>query len=544
MQRIFHAACLFLIAFPGVVRADGLHGPGSPGYNREDPPGTISFDAVKLRVVKAPSMKIPEGCDANYRAGMEGAFRRIWEQCQQIGKSEPSDCQRSLFHRCTTLATDLQSMEVAACTEMHGEKDALDRILKPDNQTNSQVSTSDLNQRAAVASRKVADALDKSAKALASHRARAVSALSANMCSFSSAAAEYKRVEGKLIAELSQNEKFVKTQADAKKAQADQFNLIGAKSASSASQMRSAVAVDSSSPISTYTVHEQSTISVEPTTQTIETTKTEVTTTVTPHVVQVPKPVPFIPYPEIQSNERSIPRWVPILAVGVPAAILGGILISRMSGGGLDPGGDPGNSGGDNSPGDSGSGSSDPGPGPSGGGSSNPSQDPVPGSSSVRSLGMRVDPSFTDKERAKIANAVERIVPCYRYKLKGLEIRKANLGGRRAFRGSCVAGTYTLKGNTIKLDPNCVGIQVGVTVHELFHALGDRNGDALHYRYWNEVSATHRSCPVSRYGASNHIEDFAEAGRILSMQDTRDRNRGACVDKKLAGLRQILASCK
>gem|GEM_PF-5651557 len=539
------------IFFALLAHADGLHGPDNPGYNRPDPPNTLVFDRVPLRVVKAPALKVPEGCDSSYRAGMEDSFRKIWQQCQEIGKTEPSDCQRTLFSSCTKIATDLQKMEVNACTEMHGEKDALDRIRNPDNQKNSQVSSADLNRRAAKASRRVSDALQKSASALAQQRQAATMSLKANACAFSSAARQYHATESKLIAELAKNEKFVKAQADAKKAAADQFDRLGGKAATSASQLKSTVAVNPSNQASTnastivtspseasgstYTVTENRPV-ITPTVQTIVTTSTVITTTESQTTVVYPKPAPYVPVQlNFDDDRKPIPRWVPILAIGVPAAVLAGLAISKLSksnpGGGSPDAPTGGNPGGVD-------------PGPSNGGNLNPTADPVPGGGDLRSLDMRIDPSFTDAEKSTIAAAVQRIPACYRYKLRGLEVRSADLGGRRAQNGRCVAGTFVLGGNTVKLDgAGCVGIRVGITVHEFFHVIGNRNGNALHSRYQSEVTAKNPSCPVSRYGATNFYEDFAEAGRIVTAPD-RDRNAGACVDARLGGMRQILASCQ
>ena len=120
-------------------------------------------------------------------------------------------------------------------------------------------------------------------------------------------------------------------------------------------------------------------------------------------------------------------------------------------------------------------------------------------------------------------------------------MRNADLSGRSATRGSCVAGTFFLGGNIVRLDPRCSqGVQIGVTVHEFFHVVGNRNGNELHSRYQTKVASL--QCPVSRYGAKNFIEDFAEAGRIVTVP-SRDRNSGSCVESKLTHMRQMLASC-
>src|SRR5471032_1487803 len=80
-------------------------------YNLPDPPGALVFDTVAYRVIPVPNGQVPENCDSKYRAGMESSFRTVWQQCQDIGRLAPSDCQRALFARCTELGADLQKME-------------------------------------------------------------------------------------------------------------------------------------------------------------------------------------------------------------------------------------------------------------------------------------------------------------------------------------------------------------------------------------------------------------------------------------------------
>jgi len=493
-----------IYASPVVAFSHETHWPDSPGYNRADPPNSNSFDKIKFRVVPVPAMKVPESCDGNYRAAMEGSFRRVWSQCQGIGQLEPSDCQRALFERCTRLASDLQAIEVRACTEMLGEKDALNQIVNPENQQASQVSSSDLNRRAAVVTKKVASTLETSAKELAVHKQNALATLNGRSCSSSSAAGEYRRIEKRVVAELGQTQKFVESQAKIKNEAAAQLEKNAEQASSSAAEMKT-TGEASSANISTSTT----------------TTDTLVTTVVTKTA-----------YPELAASKEKKINWVPILAVGIPAAaILGGIAYSSMSQ----------NRSGDSSGGPSEEGVSGP---ETGGGGSDPVTDPVPGGADLNSLNMRIDSSFTDRQRATIATSVEKIPSCYRYKLKGLEVRKANLGGRSS-KGSCVAGSFGLGGNLVRLDPSCTGgLEIGVTVHEFFHVLGNRNGNALHGQYKSKVYDKISRCPVSSYAAKHFYEDFAEAGRIVSYPGSGQRNNKSCVNTKLQGLKQILASCQ
>lgn len=528
------AALLFALSTEGAFAG---------GYNLPDPPNTVTFDKVQLRVVPAPRGKVPASCDPKYRTEMEGSFRRVWEQCQAIGKDEPSDCQRALFDRCTRLAHELQAMESGVCVEMLGERDALDRIRNPDTQRNAQESSADLNRRAAAATRKVAEILGRHARGLAAHRAGGDQALRAAACSASTAARDYRTTEGRLLAEVKGTEKFVATEVAARQAAAAELDKSAAKAAANAGDLKS-LAAAGQLPVTTRTSIETVTVGPAASTATVVSTSSGTTSYLPPKRSAVP-PVSYT----AGSDEKKI-DWVPILAVGIPAAaILGGIIYAKNRGG--NDGGDQPEPGPGPEPGPS------PGAGPSPGDGERqpppeepapnpPTQDttsPVPGGEDLRSLQMTLDSSFTDREKAVIAHAVKMVPACHRGKLRQLRISSANLGGRGSRTGGCVAGVYRLGGYEVKLDPRCAGIQVGITLHELFHVVGNRNNNALHRAYLTQVFQPHPRCPVSRYGATHWMEDFAEAGRLQYFPRGGQKNAQACVDRKLEGLHKMLSSC-
>lgn len=519
----------------GLLAPDAFAG----GYNLPDPPNTVTFDKVQLRSVPAPRGQVPSQCDPKYRAAMEGSFRRVWEQCQAIGKDEPSDCQRGLFDRCVKLAQEIQTMESGACLEMLGERDALDRIRNPDTQVKSQVSSADLNRRAAAASKKVAGILERHAQGLSRHRQGGAQALKAAACSLSTSAKDYGKTEARLLAEVAGAEKFVKAEVDARRAAAAELEKNAAKAGGNAADLKS-LAAAGALPVATSTSVETVAVSSAPATTTV--TASVTTTTITSQATS--------PYVLPSSSEKKI-DWVPILAVGIPAAaILGALAFSKRNKGGgdsADAGPAPSPSPGAGSdPGPSGPAGNDPAPEPPSRRQGSPAEDasasPAPGGDDLRSLNMTVDSSFTDREKAIIAYAVQTVPACYRGKLRNLNIQSANLGGRG--RSSCVAGVYRLGGNLVKLDPGCAGIQVGITLHELFHVMGNRNGNSVHRAYLTKVYQPNPGCPVSRYGAKHWMEDFAEAGRLTLFARGGQKNPGACVDRKLEGVRALLASCQ
>jgi hypothetical protein len=520
----------------GLLAPDAFAG----GYNLPDPPNTVTFDKVQLRSVPVPKGQVPANCDPKYRAAMEGSFRRVWEQCQAIGNDEPSDCQRGLFDRCVKLAQELQAMESSACVEMLGERDALDRIRNPDTQVKSQVSSADLNRRAAAATKKVAGILERQVQELSRRRLGGAQALKAAACSLSTSAKDYGKTEGRLLAEVANAEKLVKAEANARRAAATEFEKNAAKAGGNAADLKS-LAAAGALPVATSTSVETVAVSSAPATTVISSTTT---TTLTNQASN--------PYVLPSSSEKKI-NWVPILAVGIPAAaILGALAFSKRSKGGGDsadagPSAPPSpSSGAGGDPGPSGPAGNDPAPEAPPRRQGTPAEDasssPAPGGDDLRSLNMTLDSSFTDREKAIISYAVQTVPACYRGKLRNLNIQSANLGGRG--RSSCVAGVYRLGGNLVKLDPGCAGIQVGITLHELFHVLGNRNGNSVHRAYLAKVYQPNPGCPVSRYGATHWMEDFAEAGRLTLFARGGQKNPGACVDKKLDGVRALLASCQ
>jgi hypothetical protein len=278
-----------------------------------------------------------------------------------------------------------------------------------------------------------------------------------------------------------------------------------------------------------------------PTTTTVVTTTTSVPTPL-PATTAPATPAALPPYIPPDTYSRRKINWVPILAVGIPAAVLTAIVVSKLSKNHVGGAPAPEDSGGGTG---SGTGSGPTGGSPDGstmpnGGSRNPTPSTIPGGGDLAAWKVTVDPSFTDRERAIIAMGFAKIPACYRYKLQGLYIKNQKLP--RTSNG-CVAGMFRFGGNTVYLSPSCT-VAIGVTVHELFHVIGNRNNNAVH-RQWKPVSDAHPNCPVTTYGGTNFYEDFAESGRLLEYPDSsaEAKNPGACVDAKIQGLGKIMTSC-
>ena len=552
-------ACLFA---NNAVAVTGLE------YNLPDPPGYLTFDTVAVRVVATPNEKVPESCETKYRAGMESAFQQIWAQCQQVGKMEPSDCQRALFDRCTQLAGNMQKMESSSCLKMDGETDAIKSFQGVDNQKNSQSSTADLNRRAYVATKKVINNLQQNARDIEAQRKNAIGLLNVGACAGSTSSKAYNGLAAKVVNQLDATKAHVSSTITQRQASAKQFaqnsgvsiasldklvslpprasTITGASSKPTSAQDTPVTTIGTTSSASATSVVGQTvyvnTI-VETVTGPVPSTATAISSTTSASatataaawgsgtVVPAPPVAQAIVLPPyVAPPEKKRINWLPILAVGIPAAaILTALAVSKDSQNRIAP----------SSPQDGGS-SNEPNPSP---GNYNPSPTNFPGGGNLAALNISVDPSFTDRQKAGIAAGLTRIPACFRYKLQGLRIINRNLA---KYEGSCVAGTAYLAEGVIAFSPTCTknDVPVGVAVHEMFHMLGVRNNNELHQKFW-VVRDRHPNCPVTDYGAKNNLEDFAEAGRLLEVNDgtQQAKNSGACVNAKISELGRIMSQC-
>jgi hypothetical protein len=511
-------------------------------YNLPDPPGAMVFDQVPARVVPAPNEKIPASCDARYRAGMESSFRQAWAECRQIGAAPPSDCQRALFERCTQMAADLQKMEAQSCTAMLGESDAIAGFQRVDSQKTSQASNADLNARAYVATQRVIQGLEKSRAQLAQHQKRGTGTMNAYLCANSTEAKKYGNSETIVARAMSAAQSHLASTIAAKKAAAAQFAANSGRSQTNLAQLVSEAPAIVAAPkaaapnttIYTGTVVE-TVIGPSAATSTVVTTSVSqpVSVLTVTNTAPSPAPPPYIP-PDYSSSDHQI-NWVPILAVGIPAAVLTALVVSKLSKNKI--GGGPDASGGDNGGGGVSPGSDDGSTMP-GSVNRNPAPATYPGGGDLAALKITTDPSFTDQQRGIIAAAVTKIPACYRYKLQGLYIQNKRLPTRSI---GCVAGEFIFGGGTVYLSPSCA-MAIGITVHEFFHVLGNRNNNELHQK-WKPVY--NAGCPVTKYAATNFYEAFAETGRLLEYPDSSAESKrpGACVNNQIQGLGQIMNNC-
>ena len=486
MQKGLILAAVFSLTFVGsLARA------GSPVI--PDPPGLITFQTTKLKSATAAEPAGVEGCDTNYRTIVETGFRDIWSQCTEFGKAEPSDCQRALFNQCVRAAQELRGLQTKTCAKMASEAAKVNpQTSSTLTQNTSESTNSTLNNQAAAASRNVAGEIDSDAKSLDRSWKEVSNAMKNPVCAMSTDIASYQALGNKVGAAMAQAQRSLEAMAQQKRKDAEGYTAASTKSQNNVDGLVSGSSSDISGTTTTSTT-------VGPT----STHTTLATNTATP----IPE--------DFGSGKKKGPNLLPLLGVGIPAAVLLGVAASGL--------------------------------GDDKGGGSGGSKDFVPGSGTLRESGMLVDPSLSDEEKGKIAKAVQLMPDCHRPKLRGIKVARRTLNPEGKNRSTgCIAGLYKRtesNGTFVLFDTKCEGgLTVGTVVHEFYHVVGFANGEALHAAYKKPHSTY--ECAASPYGREGGLkEDFAECGRILAINDG-PRNTGACVDKKLAEFKKLVHTCR
>lgn len=188
MKKITTLLLVFTM-LPGVA---GAHTPEAI----PDPPNTMQFKTTTLKNVNFKSVEVPPGCDENYRGIVEAASQKIWQECTAIGKSEPSDCQRSLFQHCTDSANRLRALQPSTCQVMISEAGKIGAATKAhETQASSQESNAELNKKAADASNTIAGKLEGDAKTVDSLLSDAKKRIAGGLCAANTSTPDYLKVE-------------------------------------------------------------------------------------------------------------------------------------------------------------------------------------------------------------------------------------------------------------------------------------------------------------------------------------------------------------
>jgi hypothetical protein len=448
-----------------------------------DPPNAITWQPIAIKRVSPPKIEVPEDCPQEYRGIVETGFQLVWQSCEALGQKPPSDCQRASFDKCVTIATRLRSLQTKTC---HSYKEFA-RIVghshdQKENQKSSQEKNSELNESAARALGRLAEQIESDRRELDRLKREASDLVAQPMCKLSSALVDYQPVYQKIAQSLNDTGGRLESLARKKRSEASGHIRISENSSGNAAGLTTTNKANVSGPGGSSTAA---------------------------------SPVGSAPGADLSSSGSNNSAWLPAAAVAAPI-VLGGLMVAKDSAnGGALVGGGGGRSG------------------------------PIlpPGAGFVAANGLFLDPALTDQQRTIVAIALQKVPECHRQHLRGIAIRSANLGGRRGG-NDCVAGLWQLRGSrqTISLDPNC-SFSIGVVVHEFMHSLGHRAGEKLH-RDFRTIVGRHGNCPVSAYGATSFVEDFAEAGRLAVYPESGGQNAGQCVANKVRDLASLLRSCR
>ncbi len=447
-----------------------------------DPPNLFQFKSIPLKTVALPPSQAMPNCDEDYRLILESGTQSIWKECSNIGKSEPSDCQRSLFQICTDAATKLRNLQIPTCKEMvAAQGNVREKIETFTDQQTSQADNQSLNAKAALAQKRIAARIESDAKTVSRFRKETEATLNGSLCAASTSLENYLGVEKKVVSTLKNTEARLEILAAAKLKNSEGYKNVSDKSATNQTAMKSA------------------------------TSQPNFSTAANPNLGAY----------EGSSSGTSKDSILKAAAVGVPAAALLGI---AMTNGAFRS---PMVGAVDNT---------------AQGGDSRPPSSP---SGFEKHDMVYIDRAFTDRENAIIKAAYARIPKCHLPKLKNISIlnRRLPKSGSSCVAGlwSFLGGR-----ETISLTPFCSnGVTMNTTVHEFLHAIGFENGRRMYSLFAQEVIPKFPGCAVTDYAKTDRFEDFSESGRLaLVPEQIEGRRTDACVNRKVAATLELIRACK
>lgn len=517
-----------------------------------DSPRYLTGKIVPLRVVKFETKMVPNNCNKIFRAGMEDQLRKVWANCQEIGKMDPSDCQRDLFRYCVETSNKFQDLETGACGHMVGDADYLDKksySVNVNSQKTAQTENASVNADATRLALSLAERLKTNTGDLKRMQQEGKNLLFGASCRNSSSSKQYSRGASQLMGEVAKTQKFVNDFRTLKVMEAVQTRKNEMQSEKFAKEMKSSnpiIGMNSAGTISTMgkpAVTSNTSSSNGTNLETNVNTGTMITSTTNPSTSTNTNT-------SVQSNrKKNKTNWGPILAIGIPAAaILAYVAYSSMS---ERPGGESGSSTGggltdppDNDSSNTGSAAPAEDP-PKGEGNSETEKDQSklvsPTGGTLEQAKIKVDPSFRDEEKRKIGNGVQLFPVCHLDKFKNLQFRNnPNLKWNGS--NACLIGKQQAD-KLIELNPSCKsrGVQTAVVVHELFHVLGNRGM----YAQYQKIYDNYGNCPVSSYSqrAKSMREDFAEAGRLALVPLSGEKISSTCADAKIQAVHKMIHSC-
>lgn len=235
------------LSLPAQAVASSIHSSADP-----DPANTLQFKTISLKNLKLDPVSVPENCDGNYRAILDTAVRKIWQQCESVGKSEPSSCQRDLSQQCAAAANKLRALQPSTCKVMISEASEVQAQAENQaTQASSQESNSRLNSRAKKASETIAAKLEGDTKAIQQISRESKKMLGGITCLNSSASATYLKAESVVAESLNTAESQLTALSNEKKQEAKGYSQASDASKENQSGLKTTATGDtkSSAPV-------------------------------------------------------------------------------------------------------------------------------------------------------------------------------------------------------------------------------------------------------------------------------------------------------
>lgn len=487
--------------------------------NLPDPPNTVKFRLVKVKEIRLADPMAKNGsCHASFRKDMNQNVKEMWQQCQAIANAESSDCQRSLFEKCALFSKKIQETESQVCDRLNADGDHLAQELHSQithSQNTAQKSGANLNLSAEEKTKQFLLLLRIESAKIEDLKKQASEKMQNPICAVSSEAKNYQRIGSKISSSLQKTQRtlisFSKIKTLEAKEEAlhkDQTNqqLQGMKSLSPLP--RSGTTREALHPSQAT----QPTLDNPPTPPILASALPLLSTANSFFDKQTPKVITLQRWaPETRGSSQKF-----LAPEGAPIPEGAEFDETPGSQAGAEPESD----------------------------SNLEILNLDPEERLARKYRISIDRRFTDRERIKILHGISLFPDCYHPLMQGLKIAQNT---KLEVRGKlCVAGLYHVGKSFIEMSPKCNGIQVGVTVHEIFHHLAQQKSQRLERQYSASVFERHRGCPVSSYAQSDGSihEDLAESGRLVVFPNSGQRLSGRCVQLKLDEMTNLLNACK
>jgi len=503
---------VLILAFSSVVsRADPAYGP--------------------LKTIDIPNPSLPADCDPTFREEMAKAVKHIWTECQAVGGTEPSVCQRRIFNHCVRVARTVAKQTTNTCDAIAqaGEETRRENG-RVDTQRTSYLSGELLNDKAAKKTQVYVEHLAANEAALGELERAGGAVINGSACHSSSAAELYTNVGRKVERTVSETKATISRLKKQKEANA---KLLTQHVAELSKEEEAIKSLGQKAP--------EKALEIKPE----------------------------------RAAARRLPLMMNVSGAG-PARLMG-----------FAPSGAPSSiqpelpdayferprpaSAKYFAHGGAGGGSTAPATRAASPGTplfppqaeldalnANELKLSAPGAVVFSSLNIRVAPAFLDRERLVIAKGIETMPKCLRSKIVNGSFKRVKQPPKyygNMWMEEIGQASNSLRGPErywIELDPdyhktskNFTGMVPSMVVHELYHVVSFADNERLlnaFAKYQAPLQGDKANCPMSPYGGVNHKEDFAEAGTMVHYPEggIGGLNKESCVKEKVQKFKEMI----